>query len=331
MKFRYAFLALATACVAPIDESAVEQSLKCDDWMCGTNSPTIANRGFWDLHVGGEPNKQGFRITQFRKLVPYTLSVVNGRFRGTRPFFAPLQGAALVGAEMHISYNDLELYILRIAEVNTTAYWAKVPGQPQKTFETYVLEWSPVVDGEVLDEWTNVCPVAMEDLTLNAYRSVVFEGDRLSAETKTVAAQIDRSWFNIGCAGSAVAKMQLLGHTHAAKDAGFVTSIPERTTLLKELTGDYCGKGKAFTVAGQPLAWRDDREWFKPVDETELEARWSPSGATCLNVPRVRANPIPEGLAEFPDIDAAIAAECSLPACVGDGLGGHHLISENPL
>lgn len=110
--------------------------------------------------------------------------------------------------------------------------------------------------------------------------------------------------------------MHVYGHTQASQIAGFATTIPERQTFLKMLVADYCGTGKVFTVAGQPLMWTDDRGTMpltSGVPRT-TEARWQPSGADCVNEPRVDEYPTEDGMAEFPDgAEAAIAAECTRP------------------
>ena len=89
---------------------------------------------------------------------------------------------------------------------------------------------------------------------MKKHHALVFEGDRINVRTLTVDS-IEPRWFNIGCAETALAKMHLNGHTHpAALYSGlpFVSRL-ERQTFLKMITGDYCGHGRPFTVAGQPL------------------------------------------------------------------------------
>jgi hypothetical protein len=159
---------------------------------------------------------------------------------------------------------------------------------------------------------------------VNVYHSLVFEGERIDPTTKTINPTIDTSWFNIGCAGHALAKMAVNAQTEAAKLAfGFNTTIADRQTFLKMVTGDYCGGGHSFTVSGQPLQWTDWRGYTQYVSSPinlALEARWTPSGAACLNQPRVEANPTMLGQQLFPNgIKTEIINTCGAlpPPCAG--------------
>src|SRR5207302_89273 len=147
----------------------------------------------------------------------------------------------------------------------------------------------------------NVCqnPPSQTDFTgapnpdllgMDAFHAVVFEGDRIDAWQKTVATTIEASWFNIGCAGSTLAKMQLTGHTHVGLQDGLATTMDQRQTMLKMLAADYCGNGTPYTVAGQPLHWADEYNWMHAMASDALEARWTSAGADCLNTPRIEAN-----------------------------------------
>ena len=165
---------------------------------------------------------------------------------------------------------------------------------------------------------------------MDEFHAVVFEGDRVDSLAKTVTG-IDTGWFNIGCAGHALAKLHLTGHTQGAQvGAGYVTSVAERTTMLKMITGDYCGEGIPFTVAGVDLTWRDHRSWmgFDPLDAS-TEARWTPDGASCLNEPRLASNPTDLGSKTFEDVGKAIAEMCpKLQKCGAPQ--GEHMVSGNP-
>ena len=137
--------------------------------------------------------------------------------------------------------------------------------------------------------------------------------------------------------GSGLAKLQLTGHTEVAKLAGFSTTASQRQSMLKLLAADYCGTGKAFTVGGQRLEWKDAEGTMKlPLfARTQVEARWTPQGAACLQVPRVAAHPTPASQDEFGDnIETQIFEECwnagkLLPLCEGGSDAGYHLISHN--
>lgn len=164
------------------------------------------------------------------------------------------------------------------------------------------------------------------------HHALVFEGERLDLDALAIAPGINTRWFTIACAETALAKLHLTGHTHAAQAAGFSSSVPERQTMLKLLTADYCGTGTSFTAAGQPLRWTDaDGTLTIPSSVTRvLEARWTPGGASCLNTPRVAAHPTEASLARFPDVEQQIAEACPRPPPCGTWSAVHHLRSWNP-
>jgi hypothetical protein len=175
-------------------------------------------------------------------------------------------------------------------------------------------------------------------LGMTALTAVMFEGDRIDSVAKTVSPKIDTTWFNIGCAGHAIAKLALTGHTEAARFDGYATTTQERQAMLKMLTGDYCGHGEAFTAPGERLYWRDDHHWMDylgPV-HTPVEARWTPIGAACLGAPRLDVNaPVmwPPGL-QMPVISANRAGCPTLMPCSDldpAKQDGFHLVSANPL
>jgi hypothetical protein len=203
-------------------------------------------------------------------------------------------------------------------------------------FESYELDWKPLgYIGHALP----VCAQPNNDdiLTMDRYHALVFEGERIDAARKTVGATLDARWFNIGCAGSTLAKLHLTGHTQAAESDGFSTTIRERQTMLKMLSADYCGSGRAFTVGGQPLHWVDDHGTMTVgLFGNYTEADWTANGASCLDTPRVVANPTATSLAHFPDA-ATVAAEiydacrgAPPPPCTGAMASGIHLRSYNP-
>jgi hypothetical protein len=155
--------------------------------------------------------------------------------------------------------------------------------------------------------------------------------------------------FLIGCAGHAIAKQHLTGHTKAASHyLLWTTTINQRTANLKMLTGDYCGNGNAFTVAGEKIKWQDQWGYYNTVNDSSvlpiqrvLEARWDENGATCLNEPRVdykpneptASNAFPNGVA--PELEP-IAGWCTgsfpkPPPCTGTyaDMQGAHVISVN--
>jgi hypothetical protein len=338
MKFAPVALVLVCACVLPEPEPEVSVGvsyLGCPEWMCQSNSPLIDNFGLHEVSIAYDPNPQGFKLG--RAYAPdgtwlsAGISVQGGVLVGKYSNGTELRGSQMQGAKIDID-NVISggRYTLSVLSEQDSPLWA---GGQQLWVATYLLQWA--VRGT--DRWENVCPKPDKELGMNAYYSVLFEGDRVDAASKTIEKTPDTRWFNIGCAGSTLAKMFLTGHTEASRAHGFDTSWEQRQTMLKMLSGDYCGTGTPFTVAGVPLDWKDDKEWMEYISNSELEARWTPDGAACLNTPRIKASQHPDGLAVFPDVTTEIEAECatkgiSLRRCDDpqDAFLGNHLLSANP-
>lgn len=129
------------------------------------------------------------------------------------------------------------------------------------------------------------------------HAGIFYEGDHFNPDTKRVEPTVQtEGWFNLACAGAVPAKMHLLRHTRAGSDSGHHTTPPQRTAVLKMLTADYCGNGKAYTADGTPLRYKDARDWYTFADDPfdpgnpstyrKIEAVWGPDGALCLNDPR---------------------------------------------
>jgi hypothetical protein len=255
-----------------------------------------------------------------------------------------INGAALTGSQLIIQEQNGNGFAITIQSVGYVQYWAKLPKSQGVTpmLETYNLQWVSLAAGGRSEP---VCgnpaggPTSKEDtLGMTAQTAVVFEGDRIDTVSKSVSPTIEPAWFNIGCAGHAIAKLALTGHTEAAKSDGFVTSTLDRQTMLKMLVGDYCGHGEAFTAPGERLYWRDDRHWMDylgPV-RPEVDARWTPSGAECLGKPRLDVNPpVTWPLGLLKPVSSAIHAACPTLATCSDldpaHEDGFHLVSANPL
>jgi hypothetical protein len=335
LKLASATLATMIACTPePTGVAQVEQAAGCNDWMCGTNTWFAHGRFFWDARKDGLPNEQGVAVEgmEDKEGTRLELSVDGGRIRGIYDSGAVLEGEDLGGAIIWFSIDDhTTWFAVRIEKVESIPY--AIP-KSKSSIETYLMLWSA---DPATNEWENVCSeaVAKPDLGMNGEHTLVFERDRIDAKKKLVY-DVDANWFNLGCAGSALAKLQLLGHTEVGAADGYTTTLDERQTLLKMFTADYCGNGKAFTVERQPLDWMDDHGWmaYGYPDQT-LEARWTKDGASCLTTPRLAANPSPVGDSQFPNLAEMIKTECGgeLPSCGDDvtELDGHHVITANPV
>lgn len=352
------FLRVASAGLLVLGACSVEQTSSveqqaaggCDDWGCGSNSPEIDHLGIHDLHgyVGGTPNANGFQIVkiakawcagckpvQYKSIYSLKSNLIVEGTSGT------LTGVDVLGTIVTVA-NATNKYEIRVTDLGRTSMWAHKTGG--ETTTTYLLEWDVVTTVGTKKEWKNVCkaPPSQDSpdlLNMNRYHSVVFEDDMIDAERKTVGTRIEERWWNVGCAGHALAKLHLTGHTKSADVLhGYGTTEQTRQTTLKMITAAYCETGHAFTVAGQPLGWLDQPTYndYLPGFVGLKEAEWNETGVSCLNDPRVLANPTPLGSSTFPDLMDDIKAHCggALPKPCADGdiyhLNGSHVISSNP-
>lgn len=319
---------------------------KCAPDLCGMNSPELGDGYFHELNLDGAVSPDGWSLLGYgaKGSALYAPSVSGGRMTATLIYGAPgtpetLRGGGLVGLRFRIrkTFATGAVTITFVIEATGRAgYWAKLPGGgTPPVIETYKfrLDYDNGTStymcrngGEFLDPSSPVRGML-------EHHAVLFEGDRINVEHLSVASISDPRWINIGCAETALAKMHLTGHTRAALADGFSTTSAERQTMLKMLTADYCGTGTSFTVAGQRLRWSDDHGTMRlPADEPRaLEAAWGPSGAVCLNTPRVQAHPTAASREAFPfGVSFLVGLQCPKPSC-NNVLPIQHLRSWNPL
>jgi len=331
-----AVAAVAAGCAGEpgqdVDTSTTAQALATDcnsEGPCPTNSPVIATLPFYNLYVipNQQDNDQHFRITGFFiNGVPHTLRVIFGRISGAGPTgLVEHEDLWRRHAEIRILNTDtLKTYALQITDVDLVDMWANSRRpQPPHKIEAYWMKWSELdSNGVPLHEYTDLCkeaelPEKSIDLnygssSVKPHLTFVFEGELIDAKARTIDNNIDLNWFNLGCAGHALAKMYLMGHVRAAAPLGYVTTLDERRAILKMFSADYCNSGYAFTLPGVPLQWEDHRGWFKYTGLVgDIEARWTPLGVTCLTLPRVMANWKNEYFDKWPNgIIPEIQARC---------------------
>jgi len=300
----------------------------CGEWECASNSPQIDDYDFHELNVNGVPSPvEGFALVWFHDLAnqPYRLTVVNGTIIGKAKGKSDLVGGKLVGAQMLVSHRGIPRYLITITEVGGATFATA----PSDKIETYRFTWTrygsppdpvdlcthPPTDPTLVgDSETGDWGPFAAGSGMNLLHTLVFEGDRIDAAAKTITGY-DRDWFNFGCAGHTLSKMHLTHNTGISGLDKPSATQDRRQTVLKMLVADYCGDGTPFTVTGESLVWTDrtTMSFYKPPQS--LEARWGPRGPTCLDTPRVTADPTNYDLAksEFPDVEAAIAAQCTRP------------------
>jgi hypothetical protein len=356
MKFHLVVLAALGAC-APLDPSDPPEELgttesaitgECPDIHCGTNSPIIEGLGFHELNIDHLQNLQGLSIVTVDPPSGYTghfeIRVVDGEIKLDQGALT-LGGHDVQGATIELSSASTgHRIMLQIAEVKDVSSWATLPtgsGTPiRPAMIAYVFSYVGPDGHDAKLCVPDASYTQADALWLDRYDAVLFEGERIYPSSRLIDPVLNSHWFNIGCAGSALSKMALNGHTQAAQSFGFRTTILERQAILKMFSADYCGRGTPFTVPGQPLEWKDDHNTLAylhtPTSVLQLESRWNQDGAVCMNTPRLKAHP-PTGSGSV-DFGAAILAECiarhhSLPSCSDsnvDHVAPNHLTSASP-
>lgn len=269
----------------------------CPEWGCTGNSPVIGPYQLHELDLDGNPNEQGVRIEGIRLGgVPVKVVFKDGdRIVALDGNGNGYEGAQLNGLTFFLG-SPSERFRMQITQVtpkpvSPTKFWI---GRPER-IETYELKFAYETAPQ---DYRPVCknpPPAESSQTgevwTKNFEAMLFTGDRYDGRKKVVtAASYDeaRRWFNVGCAGSVLAKLHLNRHTTASSDDDHRTHLEERQALLKMYTGDFCGEGYAFTEAGTPLHWENLFGWRKlDGNEVGFEAWWDARGARCLTEHRL--------------------------------------------
>ncbi|HET9990943.1 MAG TPA: ADYC domain-containing protein [Kofleriaceae bacterium] len=289
------------ACIDPGDSlvgegvSETVQATKtgCPSWGCGGNSPLIGPYRFNELDENGAPNDANMRLVGFLKNgVMYRVDVVADKLYA-RAGRVVLSGTTLVGGKFEIDTvpgtdypgGRVEIEITHVS--NNVTFWQG----PATPVETYELQYT----GPNVPPGTRfaVCkdpPDSLRDGEGTSYpdrfESILYTGDRYDATHKLVTASSYAEaggWFNIACAGSALAKLHLNRHTTASTIDGYSTTAVERQTMLKMYTGDFCGTGEPFTQQGTALHWSSNKGWASPWQYSKTyESLWNEHGAVCL-------------------------------------------------
>lgn len=341
----FGLVAAATACVETSEDLATEaQALGgCSSWGCNMNSPVIDVWNFHELDENGAANDAGVRLLRLMQGGnAYRVNVVGAKLYAI-PYGsgATLTGSALINSYMEVATPDGELYRIYIKNVsNVVKYWVG----PATTIETYELAYTnQSVPTDVRPLCTN--PPGRLDgegqYWLKRYESILYTGDRYDADRLDVTAAsygTSGGWFNIACAGGALAKLHLNRHTTAGQTGAYQSTLGARQTMLKMYTADVCGTGNASTKQGEPLVWENKYGWQTlPPSVSSLEALWDENGAICLEHHRLEADPVWWPLIQ-PEIVSAcggasnVPPPCSVafPGGVMSFPGGGYIVTANP-
>lgn len=284
--------------------AAFRSGSSCPIWQCGFNAAEVHGAAIHELDLGGAANDAGLRILS---VLPSPkglaggynqLAVVGDELVLRRSDGVTLTGPDVVGTRLVLGQGDAPLATILVVAHDTVDRWSTDGGVAHAYALTYL------ADGVE----RNVC--TGNDLPPRAAVALVLGGETYDMDAKTV--EPDRpGWFTIACAGSAAAKLSLLGYGPQSS----ATTMKQRQATLKMITADYCGTGHSYTVNGTPILW-ENAPGTVPLaaDPEALEAVWTGEGALCLESTRI----------------AGMKVACELPACDDFDLADGEWISYIP-
>ena len=276
---------------------------------CGKNSATIVDGVVFDeLNVKGLRRRGGPKIdwVAFETAPTPTNSVqlsVDGDELVARDRGTEFRGAQLAGLLITLSATNGSIFQLRIAGAfERLRFWA-APDGPVPAYDIWVRKARSTRPTPLPDSWSpfeRLCTGKYVEPTVKSvpgqeFTALVFTGDHYTATNNVTTEKLD--WFYLACFGSAAAKMHLLRHTAAGAAPNTPpTTLRQRTAMLRAITADYCGDGRAWTGEGTPLWWTEKGQTFPLAIQpaytqssfrSQIEAVWGLDGKLlCLNEPR---------------------------------------------
>jgi hypothetical protein len=263
-----------------------------------------------------------------------SLEVRNGEFVGVtgRPESSRVEcgGAALVGARFRLEQLSLT-HGRRIATITIEARGSvETFDGPKGELSTYrlVADSRPGIPAASLcraDRW-------LHPLEAETNHALVIQGEIYGRDASIT--QRGAHWFNIGCAGSALAKMRLHGMDPmkdkidgATVEENSGRSTPdERQASLKMLTAKYC-TAAGWTKDGTQIFWLGANGGsivFSPVVGSApypersigpIEARWGAKGALCISHLRLWSSGSTCAKVSEQQWVKYVQARCGIPAC----------------
>jgi hypothetical protein len=293
------------ACDPVADEQDHERSwtvyADCSNWRCGYNSSEVNGKSLQELHLGGQANSDGVRLVGFLPpaglLLNWQLGVEGDALVARGGLFGnqTLRGVQLVGSTMLLQLDALLTVPVVIAGYEEVDSWAS-NGEPVAAYALVYADLAQPLLQQSVCKGTLIDPLQAS--------VVILAGERYDLDSKTVISG-QQGWITLACAGSAAAKMSLLGYGPNAKfyDGSAPASVDQRQATLKMITADYCGDGHSYTADGTPLLWENQSGTvtLDPADGPGVpEAIWTAEGAACLDTPRL--------------VDPS-EVSCALPSC----------------
>jgi hypothetical protein len=297
----------SAACVSEPEPSVAVSPMstaRCPLWGCGESAPTIDLAQsqelakpvqFHELHVDGMPNAEQISITGFqRDGIRYHPHIEGSQLVATDAMGVTISGERLTGAYFQLATpsGPYKIYITKVSPLATSdvRFWTG----PASPIETYELAYTSATTTYLRPLCANPpgyeSGEAPDKRWMQPLQAILYTGDRYDADHKLVIEstyEASTGWFNIACAGSALAKLHLNRHTTAGTFLDYVTSASQRQAMLKMYVSDLCGNGHTWTSNGAPLHWTNTPGWSKlDGNEFAAEALWTETGAQCLDVHR---------------------------------------------
>jgi len=307
MKLAVASFAL-TACVAfddPVEPTATTTTplYGCPLLICGENAATTGDGLLFDeLDLFGRANYAGVSMVgaNLASGAPAKIDIVGDRLYAYDNWGVRYDGYALLGMQIHFKHTSGEKFNIRLDGFDDKS--VRYRSGANEAIPVYEFKADSAGDKQFGFEICN--SDSMPERTWDGldHYALLYRGDRYDHTTKSLMDNDPSDgWSFLACNGSAATKLQLWRHTYAggfddSHTPRFMTSLDDRTALLKAITADYCGLGSPqFTVTGTPLVFATAAEpldFPSPATLGEIdfiEAEWKASGATCLDIPRLQA------------------------------------------
>jgi hypothetical protein len=369
------FLVHASAALVAVSSARADLGEdRCTVYTCGGNSAELYGIPLKGLRIDGVANPEGVRIVRNSFRVPSTappscygtvrqLGIVRGELIGVDAAGVPVCGPDDVkGGWFHVAVSRAapgrpgaanartSTVPVWIDDVITLETWERDPALRSRVRAYRFTLAAPGARSQRsictlpkatwIDAWSiahgGASPPSVPDPTTKAGYALLVQGERYENDGSSELR--GPPWFNIACAGNAIAKLRLLGFDPTTPQPGTASDRPsgpdERAATLKMLTAQYRGPER-YTSQGMPLVWLSHRgiryAWVPPVDDPAvgpIEAQWTGAGASCLSHMRRWRRESSQGLRlsfagnREQDEVAAIRASAAgtgavLPACAG--------------
>ncbi|WP_437774478.1 ADYC domain-containing protein [Sorangium sp. So ce1097] len=218
---------------------------------------------------------------------------LHGRFRGGPDLVDGDWVGAVMDAHLLCTYaNEESRFQARIDAVSSSGYLFKIH-DPARRDDLGGASWRPAC----------TAPLDAPEAVWATPFAEVWDENGIRRDSSAS--------FTLACPMSAIAKCDRMGYGGDADTERDADARLLRQACTRTLRADYLGDGEFGTRDGVLIDIEDNRgiqvrEQEGDVPLLDLEAVWSPTGAVCVNYPRLSGNTVPiEELKKCEDVDAA--------------------------